>query len=123
MFEKFIGDFIELLLKTVAQLTKKSWALKLIEKVARTINGMNSLKYKADIERTREIREEKERRVLDAILLRKEPDRIPVTTGGLNFFPAKYAGITCAEYMFDAKKMTAAYLKTNDDFDFDLTFP
>ena len=112
-----------MLLKTVAQLTKKSWALKLIEKVARTINGMNSLKYKADIERTREIREEKERRVLDAILLRKEPDRIPVTTGGLNFFPAKYAGITCAEYMFDAKKMTAAYLKTNDDFDFDLTFP
>jgi len=112
-----------LLLKTIARTIKEPWALKSIKIVANSMNYMNSLKYKADIERTTEIYEEKERRVLDAILMRKEPDRIPVTTGGLNFFPAKYAGITCADYMYDPKKMTAAYLKTNDDFDFDLTFP
>lgn len=112
-----------MLLKTVARSMKAPWALKLIEKVALSMNKMISLKYNADIERTTNIYEEKERRVLDAIFMRKEPDRIPVSTGGLNFFPAKYAGITCAEYMFDPEKMTAAFLKTNDDFDFDLTFP
>lgn len=80
-------------------------------------------KHRAEIEQNKCIREERKNRVMDAITMRKEPDRIPVAAGGLNFFPAKYGGITCADFMFDYKKTRQAYFKTNHDFNFDLTFP
>ena len=112
-----------MLLKPIAKAFKSPWALKLVTKMSASMNSITSLKYRAEFEKNREIYEAKERRVLDAIFMQKEPDRVPVTTGGLNFFPPKYAGITCADYMFDHKKMKAAYIKTITDFDFDMTFP
>ncbi|MHA1731103.1 MAG: uroporphyrinogen decarboxylase family protein [Promethearchaeota archaeon] len=63
----------------------------------------------------------RERRVLDAISMRREPDRVPVIGNGVNFFPAKYAGITCEEFMFDHGKARAAIRKM-DDFDLDMFF-
>lgn len=70
----------------------------------------NEEKYKA-----------RERRVLDAIFMKHEPDRVPAIGNGVNFFPAKYAGMTCAEYMYDFKKMKIAMRKM-DDFDLDMHF-
>ena len=112
-----------MLLKPIAKAFKSPWTLKLITKMATSMNSIISLKYRTEFEKNREIYQAKERRILDTIFMQKEPDRIPVTTGGLNFFPPKYAGITCAEYMFDHKKTKAAYFKTINDFDFDMTFP
>jgi len=50
---------------------------------------------------------EREKRVNDAIQL-KEPDRVPIVTL-FGFFPAKYAGITCEEAMFDHDKAMKAW--------------
>jgi uroporphyrinogen-III decarboxylase len=65
-----------------------------------------------------ELYQERERRFNDAIRL-KVPDRVPIAVLG-NFFPAKYAGITCEEAMYDYEKLAAATRKTIIDFDFDL---
>jgi hypothetical protein len=65
----------------------------------------------------------RERRVMDAITMRREPDRVPVIGGGVNFFPAKYAGITVADFMYDPVKMRQAYFKTCADFSLDTSFP
>nr|MDO8110554.1 uroporphyrinogen decarboxylase family protein [Candidatus Sigynarchaeota archaeon] len=66
--------------------------------------------------------EARRKRIMDTISL-KEPDRVPVIGGGVNFFPAKYAGITVAEFMYDLPKMRNAYIKMNTDFPLDMTFP
>ncbi|MHA1273141.1 MAG: uroporphyrinogen decarboxylase family protein [Promethearchaeota archaeon] len=110
-------------LEFMARYLKAPWPYKLVSKFTAFSNKLNELKFKIDIDKNKEIYEEKERRVLDAITMRRLPDRVPVAAGGLNFFPAKYVGITCAEYMFDFNKTRWAFLKTNDDFNFDLTFP
>lgn len=112
-----------MMLNQLANLFNAPWFLNIAGKVASFSLIMNNFKYRKDIDKYKKIWIAKEQRVLDAIEMRKEPDRVPVSTGGLNFFPAKYTGITCAEYMYDHKKMKAAYMKTNDDFNFDLTFP
>ena len=57
------------------------------------------------------------KRIADAIQL-KVPDRVPITPI-VNFFPAKYVGITVEECMYDYKKAYAAYKKTTLDFQFD----
>lgn len=80
-------------------------------------------KYRKEFQENKEIYDARKRRVLDAMTLRRIPDRVPVGAGGVNFFPAKYAGITCADFMFDYEKMRYANLKMNADFDFDVTFP
>ncbi len=67
--------------------------------------------------------ESRRRRVLDAITMRHEPDRVPVIGNGVNFFPAKYAGITVAEYMYDGKKTRSAFTKFSRDFPLDMSFP
>ncbi|MHA1438620.1 MAG: uroporphyrinogen decarboxylase family protein [Promethearchaeota archaeon] len=113
-------------LKKSVYYIKKPWFLKVATRMTQIVNKISDaldVKSHLEFERNKIIYENKKKRVLDAITMRREPDRVPVAAGGLNFFPAKYAGITCAEYMFDYKKMKAAYLKMNNDFNLDLTFP
>ncbi len=57
-----------------------------------------------------ELYEEREKRVNDAIQL-KEPDRVPVMSL-FGFFPAKYAGITIEDAMYDYHKMMKAWVDT-----------
>ena len=65
----------------------------------------------------------RKRRIMDAIAMRQEPDRVPVIGNGVNFFPAKYAGINVAEFMYNPQKMRYAFFKMNLDFPLDMTFP
>lgn len=58
------------------------------------------------------------KRVEDAIQL-KVPDRVPVLLH-FGFSPAKYAGINCAEAMYDDDKMRMAWVKTFADFQPDM---
>jgi len=62
----------------------------------------------------RETYEERARRVEDAIQL-KEPDRVPVVLS-LGYFPAKYAGITCADAFYNPARWKEASIKTVVDF-------
>ncbi len=52
----------------------------------------------------------RQKRIEDAIALRV-PDRVPVWLGDCGYFPAKYAGFTCEEAMFESDKLFAAYTK------------
>ena len=58
--------------------------------------------------------EEREQRIRDAIELRV-PDRMPFVAL-FGFFPARYAGITCEEAMYDPEKMMQAWVRTMRDF-------
>jgi uroporphyrinogen-III decarboxylase len=60
----------------------------------------------------------REKRIKDAIALR-QPDRVPVA-GLFGFFPARYAGITCKEAMYDHDKAMKAWVDTIVDFGPDL---
>ena len=89
--------------------------------------GMNLLdfpryKMRGIEEQNRALYETRQRRILDTIGLQKAPDRVPVITNGLNFFPAHYAGISTYDYMFDHKKLHDATFKFINDFDFDMYF-
>lgn len=53
-------------------------------------------------------------RIKDAIELKK-PDRVPVVANA-GFYPAKYAGITAEEAMYDYGKLGMAWKKFNRDF-------
>jgi uroporphyrinogen-III decarboxylase len=64
---------------------------------------------------------EKKKRIDDVIAI-KQPDRVPVWFQDASIFPARYAGITAREAMYDADKAFAAYKKTFTDFDPDLIF-
>jgi uroporphyrinogen-III decarboxylase len=64
---------------------------------------------------------ERLQRILDAINL-KEPDRVPVAPY-LETFPARYTGITIADYFLNPEKAYAAFEKTIIDFDFDTASP
>jgi uroporphyrinogen-III decarboxylase len=63
-----------------------------------------------------ELYEERQKRINDAIQL-KEPDRVPIWFHDTGFFPAKYAGITFEEAMYDIGKLFTAYKKTMKDFE------
>jgi hypothetical protein len=62
-----------------------------------------------------ELKKERARRVEDAVQLKK-PDRVPFAPF-FSFFPAKYAGITCEQYMHDYDQMKEAARKTILDFE------
>jgi uroporphyrinogen-III decarboxylase len=66
----------------------------------------------------KELGEEREKRVRDAIEL-KVPDRVPLIPF-FEFFPAFYAGITPQEAMYDYDKAYHAYKKTILDFEPDM---
>ncbi|MFC2038450.1 uroporphyrinogen decarboxylase family protein [Chloroflexota bacterium] len=65
-----------------------------------------------------ELFKEREKRINDAISL-KIPDRVPMTPF-LTFFPARYAGITSREAMYDYEKLAEASRKTIIDFEPDM---
>lgn len=65
--------------------------------------------------------QEKKKRIDDIIAL-KQPDRVPIWFQDASFFPAKYAGITAKEAMYDTETSLDAYKKTFLDFDPDLMF-
>jgi hypothetical protein len=68
-----------------------------------------------------ELLQERKSRIDDAIALRT-PDRVPVWLGDCGYFPAKYAGFTCEEAMFEPEKQFAAYRKVLTDFAPDIYF-
>ena len=61
------------------------------------------------------------KRIDDAITL-KVPDRIPIWFQDLSFFPAKYAGITSEEAMYDDNKFFGAYKTTIRELGPDMYF-
>lgn len=67
---------------------------------------------------SKELYQERLRRVQDAIEL-KQPDRVPFVPF-MSFFPAKYCGISCQEYMYDLDKEYATTKKTILDFEPDM---
>jgi hypothetical protein len=60
----------------------------------------------------------RQKRVDDAIQLKK-PDRVPVA-GKYGFFPARYAGMTVHEFIYDPEKIWEASWKTLADFPADM---
>jgi uroporphyrinogen-III decarboxylase len=68
----------------------------------------------------RQIRNEREKRIMDAIHL-KIPDRVPVICA-MGYFPAKYTGIPCSAAYYDFDAWYAAYEKTLRDFQPDLIY-
>ncbi|MFC1824683.1 uroporphyrinogen decarboxylase family protein [Thermodesulfobacteriota bacterium] len=62
-----------------------------------------------------EILEERKQRIADAVQLKK-PDRVPFSPF-FSFFPAKYSGISCEEYMYDYDKMYESCKKATLDFE------
>jgi uroporphyrinogen-III decarboxylase len=79
---------------------------------------MKERKGKAMGESTQELYEKRMRRFEDAVQLRV-PDRVPFLPH-FTFFPARYAGITCQEAMFDCEKLARAWKKTVLDFQPDM---
>ena len=69
----------------------------------------------------RQLREEREKRITDAIAL-KIPDRVPIICG-MGYFPAKYMGIPCSAAYYDYEAWYDAYKKTLQDFPADLIYP
>lgn len=65
-----------------------------------------------------ELYKERLKRVQDAIEL-KQPDRVPFVPF-MSFFPAKYCGISCQEYMYDLDKEYTTTKKTILDFEPDM---
>jgi len=76
----------------------------------------------SDREKTgRQLRQEREKRIMDAIQL-KVPDRVPVMCP-MGYFPAKYTGIPCSAAYYDYDAWYDAYRKTLQDFKPDMIFP
>ncbi len=65
-----------------------------------------------------ELYRQREKRVMDAIELR-EPDRVPIMVL-FGFFPARYAGMTIQEAMYDGDKLFEAQMKTIREFQPDM---
>jgi hypothetical protein len=68
----------------------------------------------------RQIRKEREKRIMDAIQLRI-PDRVPIICA-MGYFPAKYTGIPCSAAYYDFDAWYDAYRKTLQDFQPDLIY-
>jgi len=68
----------------------------------------------------RQLRKEREKRVMDAIQL-KIPDRVPVICA-MGYFPAKYASIPYSAAYYDYDAWYSAYKKTLQDFQPDMIY-
>ena len=68
----------------------------------------------------RQLREEREKRITDAIQLRI-PDRVPIICA-MGYFPAKYTGIPCSAAYYDYDAWYDAYKKTLRDFQPDMIY-
>jgi hypothetical protein len=71
-------------------------------------------------ERAQQLRDEREKRITDAIQLRI-PDRVPVSCP-MGYFPAKYTGIPFSASYYDFEAWYQAYEKTLEDFQPDMIF-
>ena len=69
----------------------------------------------------KQLRKERENRIMDTIAL-KPTDRVPVISA-IGYFPAKYVGIPCSAAYYDYDAWYAAYKKTLTDFTPDMIFP
>jgi hypothetical protein len=69
----------------------------------------------------RQLRKERDKRIMDAIQL-KMTDRVPIISS-MGYFPAKYTGIPCSAAYYDYDAWYAAYDKTLKDFQPDMIFP
>jgi uroporphyrinogen-III decarboxylase len=65
-----------------------------------------------------ELYQERERRVMDAIALRR-PDRVPIVSAAEMFF-VRSAGLTAAEAMYDYDKMAAAWKASMKKYNWDM---
>jgi hypothetical protein len=65
-----------------------------------------------------ELYQQKEKRILDAMALRK-PDRVPISPM-FGFFPTRYAGMTIQETMYDPDKLWKAHWATMVEFEPDM---
>jgi uroporphyrinogen-III decarboxylase len=61
-----------------------------------------------------ELYQEREKRLVDAIALKK-PDRVPIV-GKFGFFSARYSGMTYEEVMYDPEKLWQAHWKAMTEF-------
>ncbi|HMF29798.1 MAG TPA: uroporphyrinogen decarboxylase family protein [Candidatus Lokiarchaeia archaeon] len=113
------------MLEKIIPLFRKPGILNPLLKLASSMQKMdlNRIKLREELQKNAPLLAARRRRVMDAITLEREPDRVPVIGNGVNFFPAKYAGITVAEFMYDIRKTRAAFFKMNGDFPLDMTFP
>lgn len=114
------------MIKQLLSTINKPWFSQIAQKMAggmKVLDKIMFLNHRAEFETNKDLYETRERRILDTIAMKKEPDKVPAVGIAMNFFPAKYSGITCEEMMFDAKKTSASILKVNKDFNFDSTFP
>jgi len=68
----------------------------------------------------KQLRKEREKRIMDAIQLRI-PDRVPVICA-MGYFPAKYTGIPYSAAYYDYDAWYAAYEKTLQDFQPDIIY-
>jgi hypothetical protein len=68
----------------------------------------------------RQLREEREKRITDAIQL-KIPDRVPIICA-MGYFPAKYTGIPCSAAYYDFDAWYNAYRTTLRDFQPDIIY-
>lgn len=66
--------------------------------------------------RKREIR-------IDAAIRLQKPDRVPVWLQDVGFFPAKYAGLSFKDMMYDVEAMASAFKKVMHDFQPDMYWP
>jgi uroporphyrinogen-III decarboxylase len=69
----------------------------------------------------KQLRMEREQRVMDAIAL-KPTDRVPIISG-IGYFPAKYVGIPCSAAWYDYDAWYDAYKRTLTDIQPDIPFP
>jgi hypothetical protein len=89
---------------------------------ARLLNRLTRRRAFKDLATARSYRD-KERRILTTIAL-GTPDRVPVISNGMSFYPAHYSGVSFAEYVMDGRNCTDAYLKfTRENTRFDGLFP
>jgi hypothetical protein len=83
--------------------------------------GKHMSQFTLDGKTAKQLRQEREKRLMDAIQLRI-PDRVPVTCP-IGYFAAKYTGIPFSAAYYDYDTWYAAYEKTLRDFQPDSVFP
>jgi len=78
-------------------------------------------RYTEDNKSAKQLRREREKRIMDAIQLRI-PDRVPIMCP-IGYFPARYTGIPYSAAYYDYDKWYSAYEKTLQDFQPDVIYP
>ena len=103
---------------------EKPWVDKILSRMGNQMQHLAEFQHKINplSEEKKMLLDARKARVLASISMDKEPDRVPVVTNGVNFFPALYSGVSCKDFMFDYKKNRFATQSLLRDFDFDMYF-